>query len=72
MSNKKMDRESEAEVEKEKEVVGVEGDLRDDLASMTSDPFRFVLYSFPWGEEGELAAFPGPDKWQTKLLLQIK
>lgn len=82
MSNKKRERvlepvrekvaEIEADSEKRGDPGGVEGDLRDDLASMTSDPFRFVLYSFPWGEEGELAAFTGPDKWQTKLLLQIR
>ncbi|MGE5537322.1 MAG: terminase [Gemmatimonas sp.] len=47
-----------------------------DLATVTalggcaSDPLRFVLTAFAWGE-GELADHAGPDKWQTEVLRAI-
>lgn len=33
------------------------------------DPLRFVLFAFPWGEEGtELEDYEGPEEWQEELL----
>lgn len=41
--------------------------LIDDIASFTGDPDRYVRYSFPWGEPGELEDVYEPRKWQTKV-----
>lgn len=50
-----------------------EQDIILDLASMSDDPLRFVMYSFPWGQPGsELASATGPEPWQVEILLQIK
>ena len=44
-----------------------------DLASMSGDPLRFVMYSFPWGQPGsELADAQGPEAWQVELLTLIR
>jgi len=43
-----------------------------DLASMSGDPLRFIMYSFPWGAPGELAAASGPEPWQVEICLLIK
>lgn len=44
-----------------------------DLAGLSGDPYRFVLYSFPWGEPGtELERSTGPEAWQTELLCSIR
>ena len=44
-----------------------------DLAALSSDPYRFVLWAFPWGEEGsELAAAGGPEPWQVELLCSVR
>ncbi len=48
----------------------LEEELIKDLGSLTHDPYKFVLYSFPWGE-GELKDYDGPDKWQTDQLKLI-
>lgn len=40
----------------------------DHLAAFTKDPLGFVLYSFPWGEPGELANALGPELWQVAIL----
>ena len=45
--------------------------LIDDIASFTHDPYGFALYAFPWGQEGELEKFSGPDTWQTDVLNDI-
>jgi hypothetical protein len=34
-------------------------------------PYRWVLFSFPWGS-GELEEFEGPDVWQTEELRKIE
>jgi hypothetical protein len=54
----------------------VEEDVLDDLveavASHADDPLGFVLFAFPWGEEGtDLADETGPDKWQWELLEEL-
>lgn len=48
----------------------------DELAAavgrFANDPLGFVLFNFPWGEEGTaLAGEEGPDVWQTKVLHEI-
>lgn len=47
-------------------------DLIEELASFSSDPLGFVLFAFPWGEEGtELENFSGPNDWQITVLEQL-
>jgi hypothetical protein len=41
------------------------------VAACTRDPLRFVYMAFPWGD-GELAAHPGPDDWQTEILIEVR
>lgn len=48
-------------------------DLLKDLGLLSKDPYRFVLWAFPWGEEGtELGDKTGPEAWQTRLLCQVR
>lgn len=46
-------------------------ELFGDLGSLTHDPYKFVIYAYPWGE-GELLNHQGPDVWQTKVLCEIR
>lgn len=47
-------------------------DLLTELASFQDDPFGFVMWAFPWGEEGtELEHLSGPEDWQKELLISI-
>lgn len=46
-------------------------ELINDMGSFTHDPFSFVIYAFPWGEEGELKEYNGPDEWQVQTLKDI-
>lgn len=46
-------------------------DLINDMASMSKDPYGWVLYAFEWGK-GELLGFDGPDVWQKDILCQIR
>ena len=47
-------------------------DLVDLAAECSSDPLRFVLVAFPWGEPGtDLADKDGPDTWQRDVLQAI-
>ncbi len=51
----------------------LEDELIQLIAETSSDPYRFVIRAFPWGEKGtELEAFTGPDEWQTKILHEIR
>lgn len=46
--------------------------LTEAVASFVFDPLGFVLFAFPWGEEGtDLADETGPDKWQVELLEEL-
>jgi len=45
--------------------------LIDDMASMSKDPLKWVMYSFEWGKS-ELQDFDGPDEWQKKALIEIR
>lgn len=39
------------------------------IAGFYDDPLAYVIFAFPWGEEGtDLADEPGPDAWQTEML----
>jgi len=49
----------------------LEEELISDLGSLTHDPYKFVLYAFPWGE-GELKDYDGPDQWQKDQLIKIR
>lgn len=42
-----------------------------DMGAMSSDPYAWVLYSFPWGT-GELEGSEGPEPWQADLLKRIR
>lgn len=47
-------------------------ELVEELAQFSSDPYGFVLFSFPWGEAGtELALKIGPELWQETLLIDL-
>lgn len=47
-------------------------ELIDDIASFTHDPHGYVLYAFPWGEEGtELHDSPGPRVWQGNAFDEV-
>ena len=42
------------------------------LASVSDDPLAFVAGAFPWGEEGTLAKFTGPEDWQADILRMVR
>jgi hypothetical protein len=46
-------------------------ELIEELATFSSDPLGFVLFSFPWGEPGELENAVGPHDWQAKVLTDL-
>lgn len=46
--------------------------LIEDLGLLTRDPFAFVLWAFPWGEEGELRFASGPEPWQAEVLQGVR
>ena len=47
-----------------------QAELVEYVARFNHDPLGFVLFAFDWGQ-GELAAFAGPDEWQTDILNSI-
>lgn len=46
-------------------------DLIEELAGFEKDPYGFVLWAFPWGEEGELKNAAGPEPWQKQILIDL-
>lgn len=49
-----------------------EDELLSDIAEFYDDPLGYVMYVFPWGEEGTmLADQTGPDDWQREQLERI-
>lgn len=53
--------------------MSVEAQIVEDLAGMSGDPLRFVLYSFPWGTPGtELEHSLGPERWQVEVLTLVR
>lgn len=55
---------SQASLSAEDELVEAAGRFYD-------DPLGFVMYAYPWGEQGPLKGHPGPDTWQQELLTGI-
>ena len=49
----------------------LEAELINDMAGMSKDPYKWVLYSFPWGS-GDLSDETGPDEWQTEVLQAVR
>lgn len=50
----------------------IEEALQLDIFGFWDDPLGFVMYAFPWGQEGtELANETGPDEWQARELRAI-
>lgn len=45
-----------------------ENQLVEHITTFFDDPLGFVMFSFPWGEEGPLKDETGPDEWQTDTL----
>jgi len=45
-----------------------ETELEDIIAGFDSDPLGYVLFNFPWGEQGQLELFDGPRQWQRDFL----
>lgn len=46
--------------------------LIEELAEYSDDPYGFVIWAFPWGEEGtELEDQFGPEPWQREILEQL-
>jgi hypothetical protein len=47
-------------------------EVLDKLAEFEFDPLGFVLWAFPWGQEGtNLARKTGPEQWQIEVLTYI-
>ena len=47
--------------------------ILDDLADLSADPLRFVLWAFPWQEPGtELVESLGPEPWQSDILAAVR
>lgn len=42
--------------------------LHEAVAEFYADPYGFVLFAFPWGEDGPLKHYDGPDVWQRAFL----
>ena len=49
----------------------LEAELIRDMAKMSKDPLKWVMYSFPWGS-GDLSDETGPDAWQTEILSAVR
>jgi len=50
----------------------LEADLQEHVARFHDDPYRFVMFAYPWGEKGSaLENEPGPDPWQERILKDI-
>jgi hypothetical protein len=50
--------------------ISPEKKLRDDISACSRDPYKFVLYSFPWGK-GDLVGCT-PEDWQVSLLKRVR
>jgi hypothetical protein len=54
-------------------MVDLEKILMDEIVYCYEDFHRFVMFAFPWGEEGsELQEYDGPDTWQLDLMNSVK
>lgn len=43
-----------------------------DLGRLSSDPYKFALWGFPWGEVGTELEFRTLEKWQIDLLCKVR
>jgi len=51
----------------------IEQEMIDELGTFAYDPYAFVMWAFPWGEEGtELVKETGPDEWQEWMLKLVR
>src|SRR5262252_4516604 len=41
------------------------------MAEFEHDPLGHVLFSYPWGEPGELEEARGPEAWQEDILTRL-
>lgn len=49
-----------------------DGQILADVAKFWANPLAYVMYIFPWGQEGTLLHdSPGPDKWQVDVLREL-
>lgn len=49
-----------------------EDELTKDIEEFYDDPYGYVMYAFPWGEEGTfLEDYDGPDDWQREQLQRV-
>ena len=48
--------------------VSVDLALAADAAKFYADPYGFVMWAFPWQEEGTLSGWDGPLDWQKEVL----
>jgi len=52
-----------------KRITNIDAEIASDCAHYYDDPLGWVLWAFPWGEEGtQLEDFNGPDNWQVEFL----
>lgn len=51
---------------------GLDPRLIEWLASVSTDPYAFVMGAFPWGQPGRLIDEVGPEEWQAALLTRIR
>lgn len=51
--------------------MAIDPEFADEILSMYSDPYRFVLFAFDWNQ-GELTGWTGPDEWQTEFLKKLR
>lgn len=50
-----------------------EQELMAEIFAMNGDPYRFVMFAFPWGKVGTpLEHHTGPRKWQVEVLKKIR
>lgn len=61
----------EATLTETQQQIDRERTLVKDITALAKDPRGWVHYSFPWGKEGELQDYEGPDTWQEEVLTHI-
>lgn len=49
----------------------VEEELAEEVGKFIGDPYGFTMFAYPWGEEGPLKEYSGPDVWQEEFLKGI-
>ena len=49
----------------------INAELAEFVGGFYDDPLGFVLAAFPWGEDGPLKDYDGPDTWQREFLVWL-